>query len=217
MVSGLRYFSVLSMLLQLNSIPVRKVLPQTIDGKAYWENLGVVPDVIDAAPPESITIEYDGGLAVVGGNELTPTQVQNEPVKIEWSFQPGDLFTFCLTDPDAPSREVPLLREFQHWLVVNVPGNDLKKGETLTTYLGSQPPLLSGLHRYTFLVYKQPQYLTCDEDRLPNKTLKGRGKFSIQKFAAKYNLGQPVAGNVFLARWDGLVTQLDGGLEKLKD
>lgn len=56
MVSGLRYFSVLSMLLQLNSIPFRKVLPQTIDGKAYWENLGVVPDVIDAAPPESITV-----------------------------------------------------------------------------------------------------------------------------------------------------------------
>lgn len=34
-----------------------------------------------------------------------------------------------LIDPDAPSRQTPTFREWHHWLVVNIPGNDLKKGE----------------------------------------------------------------------------------------
>ena len=34
-----------------------------------------------------------------------------------------------VTDPDAPSRAEPSIREVLHWLVVNVPGNDINKGE----------------------------------------------------------------------------------------
>lgn len=32
-----------------------------------------------------------------------------------------------------------------------------------------------------------------------------RGKFSIRKFAQKYNLGNPVAGNFYQAEWDDYV------------
>ncbi|XP_046449511.1 protein D3-like [Daphnia pulex] len=192
-------FSIVCVLLQMS---LTSASPQGYLSKAgdFWTTLGVVPVLIDAAPPETLIVEYEGGLTVNGGNQLTPTQVQNKPVKIQWTFQDGDLFTLCLIDPDAPSRDLPLLREFQHWIVVNVPGNDFMKGEALAVYLGSQPPPLTGFHRYTFLVYKQPNYLTCDENRLLEQNIKGRGKFSIRKFAAKYNLGQPVAGNVFLSK-----------------
>jgi phosphatidylethanolamine-binding protein (PEBP) family uncharacterized protein len=34
-----------------------------------------------------------------------------------------------VADPDAPSRVNPTMREWHHWLVVNIPGNDVKKGE----------------------------------------------------------------------------------------
>ena len=34
-------------------------------------------------------------------------------------------------DPDAPSRAKPSRREFLHWLVVNIPGNDIGQGEVL--------------------------------------------------------------------------------------
>lgn len=41
-----------------------------------------------------------------------------------------------------------------------------------------------------------------------------RGCFAIRKFAAKYNLGDPVAGNFYQAQWDDYVpklyAQLDG-------
>jgi len=72
------------------------------------------------------------------------------------------------SDPDAPSRKEPTYREWHHWLVGNVPGNDISKGEVLSAYIGSGPPPNTGLHRYVFLIYKQPGKLTFDEPRLPN-------------------------------------------------
>lgn len=169
---------------------------------------GVVPDVIDVAPAATITIKYDSSATVEGGNELTPTQVQNEPVNIEWPVEEGAHYTLCMTDPDAPSRETPTFREWHHWLVVNIPGNEIKKGEVLSQYVGSGPPQGTGLHRYVFLAYKQPGPLTCDEPRLTNRSGKNRGMFSIRKFAEKYNLGQPIAGNLYQAKWDDYVPKL---------
>merc|ERR1712136_183116 len=168
----------------------------------------VVPDVIDVAPANTVTVEYDSGVSVAEGNELTPTQVQNQPIKIEWPVEEGALYTLCMTDPDAPSRAEPTFREWHHWLVVNIPGTDISKGEVLSAYVGSGPPQGTGLHRYIFLAYKQPAKLTCDEPRLTNRSGNNRGKFSIRKFAEKYNLGQPVAGNLYQAQWDDYVPKL---------
>ena len=56
-----------------------------------------------------------------------------------------------LTDPDAPSRSDPKWGEWRHWLVFNIPGNQLGKGDVWWTYIGSGPPKDTGLHRYVFL------------------------------------------------------------------
>lgn len=75
---------------------------------------------------------------------------------------------FIVTDADPPSRDEPTARENQHWLVGNVPGINIEDGETLSDYVGSGPPIGTGLHRYVFLVYQQPGKLTFDEPRLTN-------------------------------------------------
>jgi len=191
----------------------------------------VVPDVIDTAPTNTIKVEYDSGVSAAEGNELTPTQVQNQPIKVEWPTEEGALYTLCMTDPDAPSRAEPTFREWHHWLVVNIPGNNISQGDVLSEYVGSGPPQGTGLHRYIFLAYKQPGKLSCDEPRLTNRyqlamisisdlllvtdgflscyrSGDNRGKFSIRKFAEKYNLGQPVAGNLYQAQWDDYVPKL---------
>lgn len=66
----------------------------------------------------------------------------------------------------------------------------------------------TGLHRYVFLVYRQPGKLVFDEKRLTNKSVDGRASFKISKFAEKYNLGNPIAGNFYLAEFDDWVPQL---------
>ncbi|CAH0561831.1 unnamed protein product [Brassicogethes aeneus] len=179
---------------------------------SIMEKHGVVPDVIEKAPQEVAKVSYPSGAKVELGNELTPTLVKDIPT-VKWNADSNSLYAVCMTDPDAPSREQPTYREWHHWLVGNVPGDDISKGETLSAYIGSGPPQGTGLHRYVFLIYKQPGKLTFDEKRLPNNSGDGRGCFSIKKFAEKYNLGQPIAGNLYQACWDDYVPILYKQLE----
>lgn len=99
----------------------------------------VVPDVIDKAPANVATVKF-GEIVVNNGNELTPTQVKDPPTTLSWNGDAGTLYTLCMTDPDAPSRKAPQYREWHHWLVVNIPGEEVSKGDTLSEYVGSGPP-----------------------------------------------------------------------------
>lgn len=172
--------------------------------KLAMEEHCVVPDVISCVPQEVATVCYPSGDSVEQGNVLTPTLVKDQPT-ITWKADPSALYTLCMTDPDAPSRADPKFREWHHWLVGNIPGCDVSKGDVLSAYIGSGPPQGTGLHRYVFLVYKQSGKLTFDEKRLPNNSGNGRGGFKIAAFAKKYNLGDPVAGNFYQAEFDDYV------------
>ena len=61
------------------------------------------------------------------GNILTPTLVQHQP-EVSWEADKGSFYTLIMTDPDAPSRKDPKFREWHHWLVVNIPGNNVLEG-----------------------------------------------------------------------------------------
>ena len=56
-------------------------------------------------------------------------------------------------------------------------------------------------------MFKQPSQLQCDEP-VVGMTTEGRSKWSAQKFVTKYNLGRPVAGNFFQAKYDDYVPKL---------
>ncbi|XP_022906365.1 protein D2-like [Onthophagus taurus] len=168
------------------------------------EELQIVPDVIDQTPKELCKVSYPSGVNVDLGNVLTPTQVKDIP-NVAWTADDSELYTICLTDPDAPSRTDPKFREWHHWLVGNIPGGNISEGETLSQYVGSGPPEGTGLHRYVFLIYQQNGKLNFDEPRLTNNSGDNRGGFSIKKFAEKYQLGQPIAGNFYQAEWDDYV------------
>ncbi|XP_050298312.1 protein D3-like [Anthonomus grandis grandis] len=167
----------------------------------------VVPEVIDKAPSEVAEVVFPSGAKAEMGKVLTPTLVKDQP-KVKWNADPNSLYTVCMTDPDAPSRSDPKFREWHHWLVGNVPGDDISKGEALSEYVGAGPPKGSGLHRYVILVYKQKKKLTFDEPRIPKTSGDKRPKFAIRKFAKKYDLDGPIAGNFFQAEWDDYVPLL---------
>lgn len=168
----------------------------------------IVPDVLTTAPSELLDIQYPSGIRVDLGKELTPTQVQDKPV-VKWTPKESEYYTLAMVDPDAPSRENPKFREWHHWLVGNIFGGDMNKSEVLSDYIGSGPPKGTGLHRYVFLLYKQPE--KCDFSKipkLPNNSGDKRGKFSIAKFAQQFKLGTPVAGNFYVAKYDDYVPKL---------
>jgi len=175
-------------------------------GLDEMEKEKVVPEVIDTVPKAVLNVQY-GDLKVNMGNVLTPTQVKNPP-KVSWEADSKKLYVLCMTDPDAPSRKDPKFREWHHYLVGNIPGSDISKGDVLSEYVGSGPPEGTGKHRYVWLVYEQPGKLTFDEKRLTNRSGDHRGKFSIRNFAKKYKLGQPIAGNFYQAEWDDYVPKL---------
>ncbi|KAL0818142.1 hypothetical protein ABMA28_008666 [Loxostege sticticalis] len=172
-----------------------------------FETHQVVPDVVPKAPAAAAQVKYPSGVEVNEGNELTPTQVKDVPT-VTWDASPDQFYTLAMTDPDAPSRADPKFREWHHWLVGNIPGGNVAGGETLSAYVGSGPPQGTGLHRYVFLVYKQPGKLSFDEPRLTNTSGDNRPMFSIAKFATKYNLGDPIAGNFYQAQYDDYVPLL---------
>lgn len=170
----------------------------------------IVPDVIDTGPNNVLKVTFTNGAVVNLGNELTPTQVQNQP-EVSWKdADPKSFYTLVMTDPDAPSRAEPKFREWHHWIVGNIPGNDIFNGEVLSGFISSAPPMNSGLHRYVFMLYKQPsgQIDFNSQPKLLSTSSSGRAKFSTRSFAKKYSLGTPVAGNFYQAEYDDYVPQV---------
>jgi hypothetical protein len=39
-----------------------------------------------------------------------------------------------MVDPDATSRRNPTMREWRHWMVINIPGTRVGKGDVVTKY-----------------------------------------------------------------------------------
>ncbi|GAB6024933.1 hypothetical protein CHUAL_010036 [Chamberlinius hualienensis] len=171
------------------------------------EDAGIVPFLIPVAPKDTIKVVYPGNVMVRDGDELTPTQVRDKPL-VEFTGDSNKFYTLIMTDPDAPSRSDPIYKEVLHWLVVNIPGNSLAKGEMIADYIGAGPPQDSGLHRYIFLVYEQPGRITVDLPRSSITSVKNRLKFETSEFAEKYKLGEPKAGNFFQAQYDDWVPKL---------
>lgn len=113
-------------------------------------------------------IAYRSCVSCQLGNELTPTQVKDIP-SVTWEAEMGVYYTLLMVDPDAPSRANCELRECRHWLVMNIPECYVQKGDHVIEYIGSGPPKDTGLHRYTFLVYKQPGIIEHNEPRCSNR------------------------------------------------
>ena len=98
----------------------------------HMEHDKIVPDVIDRAPTHKVIIKFADDVIVDLGNKLTPTQVKYRPKTIVWpTVSPNSYYTLAMVDPDAPSRAKPEWRETLHWLVVNIPGNQISKGKTI--------------------------------------------------------------------------------------
>lgn len=163
----------------------------------------IVPEIIDVSPRNTLKILYPNGYYVKAGNLMKTIDVVEQPL-VYWKTDPiaKDYYTIVMFSPDYPSRSNPILANFLHWMVVNVPGGRLEDGEVICDYLGALPEPDNDLHRYIFLVFKQKAKTNYGgEERIYVDDFSARERFSIKKFVKKYLLS-PVAGNIFLAEFD---------------
>ena len=107
-------------------------------------------------------VVYKNGIYVNFGNELKPSQVQNEPL-VRWESDVLSHYTLLMTDPDVPTRENPIYGEVRHWLVGNIRGSAVEHGDVIFNYLPSAPRQGTGLHRYVFLIFRQHDLIVFDE------------------------------------------------------
>ncbi|KFD58453.1 hypothetical protein M514_00679 [Trichuris suis] len=183
------------------------------DLEVAFNNYGIIPDVIDRAPRQLLKVVFEKNLNCTLGNILTPSDVRHAPHVLSWNAYPNQLYSLLMTDPDAPSRDNPVNREFLHWLVVNIPKNDISSGDTVAQYVGSGPPEGTGLHRYVFTVYLQESRLFPNPEICFDKI--ARRKWSTRNFAKDNYLGQPEAGNFFQAEYDDHVPAVQEQLNQL--
>ncbi|KAM3611837.1 uncharacterized protein V6R79_024730 [Siganus canaliculatus] len=111
------------------------------------------------------------------------------------------MYVLVMVDPDAPSRANPTSAFWRHWLVVDIKGSALLKGQTkgttLTDYFPPTPPPGSGLHRYQFMLFEQPPDTAVT---LSKQEKSARGKWDLQAFIKRFSLGKPVAALQFLTQ-----------------
>ncbi|KAH8350654.1 hypothetical protein KR067_013631 [Drosophila pandora] len=175
--------------------------------RRIMKEMEVVPEILDEPPKELLKIKYDNAFDIEEGKTYTPKELKFQP-KLDWNADSGSFYTVVMICPDAPNRENPMYRSWLHWLVVNVPGSDVMKGQSISDYFGPLPPKDSGMQRYLILVYQQSDKLDFDEKKIELSNADGHSNFDVLKFAQKYELGVPVAGNIFQSRWDDYVPEL---------
>lgn len=171
----------------------------------------VVPELIETSPRLTMKILYPNGYYVKAGNIMKTIDVAEQPL-VYWKTDPTikDYYTLVMFSPDYPTRSNPILANFLHWMVVNIPGGHVEDGEVICDYLGALPEPDQEMHRYIFLVYKQKAKSNYGmEERIFGDDFSARERFSIKKFVNRYLLS-PVAGNIFLSEFDQYSATMGG-------
>ncbi|KAF9088250.1 hypothetical protein BGX29_007016 [Mortierella sp. GBA35] len=164
---------------------------------------GIIPDVLDSFHPKTmLMISYGSNKDVTLGNNLAVQETQHAPQVSFQAENPNDLFTLIMTDPDAPSRKDPKMREYRHWVIANISGTsdfqpaNVAQGAVVSPYMGPAPPAGSGPHRYIFLLYKQTP--STNVAALTTPLAPQRQGFKAKQFSSQAHL-ELVGANYFFA------------------
>lgn len=168
---------------------------------------GVLGQVVDQVPPYVVNVDYEDFNCVHLGHPLTPRQTQSQPKHVNYPTDgTGGLFTLVAIDPDVPNRNNSVYSEFLHWLVVNIPDEDVERGDVLADYLGPLPSQGGGQHRFVFQVFRQTERIRPEAlPRARQCDWAARARFSARRFAELHGLGRPKAINYFVTNYDSSV------------
>lgn len=98
------------------------------------------------------------------------------------------LYAVTMTDPDAPSANNPVNKDWLHWMAVDIPASSdidysthsIMNGKTILEYTPPAPPPGSGPHRYITRLWEQKSPMGSF---IPPQ----RAKFNTSDFASKHS------------------------------
>lgn len=125
------------------------------------------------------------------GQKMSQLDVANQPI-VYWNSRIGQgPYTLIMVDPDSPDPANPVYREWVHWMLVNIPGNNINQAQEVIPYQSPTPP--RSTHRYIFYLYDQQNKL------IPPYIAYPRQSFNRALFLWQYGLLQtPIASNYYL-------------------
>jgi phosphatidylethanolamine-binding protein (PEBP) family uncharacterized protein len=107
-----------------------------------------------------INVYYNNKKIEKEGEFLTPEKTASQPVislKL-LNTNNSNYYTLIFYDPNSVRAS-----NYVHWTVINIPlknnmlfiSDIVNEGNNIIQYQGPSPPINSGTHNYTFLIYKQ--------------------------------------------------------------
>jgi len=169
---------------------------------AIWTSTGTVPDRLSQVPDQPLYMQF-GDISVTPNMTLDTAQLQKKP-KLEWNADPNALYTVLIEDNDIVTSPI----KYAHWLVTNIPGNDVNNGDEVAEYLpsfhfvitpdGQLEQTLGVTDRHLVLVYKQKGKIDMSGQSGCNAgLLEAPRVIDHDQLQADYDLEGPVAGNFY--------------------
>ncbi|XP_018905999.2 protein D3 isoform X1 [Bemisia tabaci] len=181
------------------------ILMTELEMRAELERQHVVPQLIPEGPRQYLWVEWLDGKKAEYGNLLDPHICEEKPQLITWKLEEGKHHTLIFVDADKKNEGVRGENPYLHWLCVNIDGPEILQGLNVAKYHPPKPAKDTGVHRFIWFLYEQPngrQYFEFSpikdtlEDPSPH-----RANFSVIDFAQRNNLGRVLAANMFRAEY----------------
>lgn len=132
-----------------------------------------------------VNIYYDG--IDVSDSTITP-ELAHGQLSLTWPYYNLDLYTVVMYDLDAPYPDHPVKSPFIHMLIVNIPGNDLSRGDVIYSYVSPNPPPDSPPHIYMVDLFKQEYPTSRLNPSEVAATVPSRERLNIFRFRDSNNL-----------------------------
>jgi hypothetical protein len=117
----------------------------------------------------------------IGDNQFISLDLTRNAPDVHYEADPESYYTLIMYDISAPYPEDAHNSPFLHYLVNNIPGNQVEKGHQEIAYLAPNPPRDSDIHTYVVEIYKQ-------EGRNRPTTRRQRNNFQLYDYTNQNRL-----------------------------
>jgi len=114
-----------------------------------------------------------GNTNIHRGNIVSPTELLFPPTILNYQGIEDHFTTLVLSNLDG--HPLDSSKEILHWVVANIPDDDVSQGDTIVEYLPPTPWKGTGFHRFVFTLYKHESTFNysniVDTNTLGSRTL----------------------------------------------